>query len=653
MKRNRIYANTLSYCLLGILALFTVCAYFVAGWLFYLGVALTVLALVLIVVFTLRAQFVFKRYLTKIAARLNGENRQALERFPLPTVAANADGAIVWYNTAFREQVLQGNDIYGVSLTQLIDGYTVDEIYKKKALDADYAGKKYNVYVSAAESQDAEHAVLLYFADNTRLKQIAEEYVASRPVVLSVFIDNLEELSTTVRDRERMQLAGEVEVLLENWLGKDTAVLQKYDSDRFLIMTEKRHLDAMIQERFRILDSVRGMPCGVHSHITLSIGVGQGETMAAAATRAAQALEMALGRGGDQAAVKTKNGFDFYGGISKGVERRTKVRTRMVASAMNKLIQNSSEVLVMGHAFSDMDSIGSGAALAMLARKRGKVAYVVLDEEKTLASEMVNYLRKIDDTLFLNPADAEQLVDENTLVIVTDTHHPERVDAPRVLQKAKVVAVVDHHRRMVNGIEDAVLFYHEPSASSASEMVAELAQYMGEPALGKAEAEVLLAGIILDTRNFVLKAGARTFEAAAYLRRVGADTVKVQSLFAAGMELYRKKMELVSCAFVYRDMAISKDVGDDSDSRIAASQAANELLTIQGIRASFVLLESNQGVNVSARSLGDVNVQLIMEALNGGGHLTMAGAFLRSVDTETAIAQLKTAIDEYLKNTQQ
>lgn len=653
MKRNRIYANTLSYCLLGILALFTVCAYFVAGWLFYLGVALTALALVLIVVFTLRAQFVFKRYLTKIAARLNGENRQALERFPLPTVAANADGAIVWYNTAFREQVLQGNDIYGASLTQLIDGYTIDEICKKKALDADYAGKKYNVYVSTAESQDAEHAVLLYFADNTRLKQIAEEYVASRPVVLSVFIDNLEELSTTVRDRERMQLAGEVEVLLENWLGKDTAVLQKYDSDRFLIMTEKRHLDAMIQERFRILDSVRGMPCGVHSHITLSIGVGQGETMAAAATRAAQALEMALGRGGDQAAVKTKNGFDFYGGISKGVERRTKVRTRMVASAMNKLIQNSSEVLVMGHAFSDMDSIGSGAALAMLARKRGKVAYVVLDEEKTLASEMVNYLRKIDDTLFLNPADAEQLVDENTLVIVTDTHHPERVDAPRVLQKAKVVAVVDHHRRMVNGIEDAVLFYHEPSASSASEMVAELAQYMGEPALGKAEAEVLLAGIILDTRNFVLKAGARTFEAAAYLRRVGADTVKVQSLFAAGMELYRKKMELVSCAFVYRDMAISKDVGDDSDSRIAASQAANELLTIQGIRASFVLLESNQGVNVSARSLGDVNVQLIMEALNGGGHLTMAGAFLRSVDTETAIAQLKTAIDEYLKNTQQ
>ena len=405
----------------------------------------------------------------------------------------------------------------------------------------------------------------------------------------------------------------------------------------------------MIRNRFEILDRVRNMSDGVHKRITLSIGVGQGKTVAESGNMAAQALEMALGRGGDQAAVKTKNGFDFYGGVSKGVERRTKVRTRMVASALSELMQNSNRVLIMGHAFSDMDSIGSSAALAMVAKKRGKSAYVVVEREKTLARELIDYLRQKDETLFLEPSDAELMVDDNTMLIITDTHHPQRLESEKLYRRAKMVAVIDHHRRMVDAIENAVLFYHEPSASSASEMVAELLQYMGEPGPGKVEAEALLCGIILDTRNFVLKAGARTFEAAAYLRRLGADTVQVQSLFSNDIELYRKKSALVSEATIYKEMAIAVGSGSGADIRIAASQAANELLTIRGVKASFTLIAMDRDVNISARSMGEVNVQLITEKLGGGGHLTMAGALLKNTDMDAAVQTLKDAIDAYLR----
>ncbi len=647
MKSKRPYLMMGLLC--GLLALLT--AQTIAAWCihrpwFYVSAVLTVAALVCTAVYWIRAKATFKEYLSRIADGLDAADRDALARFPLPVAVGSASGTVLWYNDAFRAEVLGGGEAYGETLTTVTGGHTLAELGKKRTVDAVYNGKKYSVFISRLQGGD----IVLYYVDNTRLKEIAEEYTASRPVVLSVFIDNLEELSAEVRDSERAQLAGRVETLLEEWLGRGAGLLQKYDSDRFLIITENRRLEEMIKERFGILDTVRNMSDGIHKTVTLSIGVGQDTTVAAAAVKAAQSLEMALGRGGDQAAVKTKNGFDFYGGVSKGVERRTKVRTRMIASALSKLVGASNKVLLVGHAFSDMDSVGATAALAIHIRKMGKAAYVVVDREQSLAKELIRHLEQTENALFLQPQDAELLIDADTLVVVADTHLPERVDGC-ILKNAKMVAVIDHHRRMVGAIENPVLFYHEPSASSASEMVAELLQYMGEPAPSKTEAEALLAGIILDTRNFVLRAGARTFEAAAYLRRLGADTVRVQSLFAASMALYRQKATLVSDATVYKEMAISVGVGSGADARIAASQAANELLTIRGIKASFTLMKTEQGINISARSMGDVNVQLITEALGGGGHLTMAGAFLKNTEADAAVAQVKAAIDTYLSQT--
>jgi c-di-AMP phosphodiesterase-like protein len=646
MKKRPYLNMPFLVALLLVLVAETIAAWFFDMRFFIISAVVTGVAGMMVLVFSVGAQRAYKRYLSHIAEQLSRENQTALAHFPLPVAVGTEDGTVVWYNDEFRQDVLCGEEAYGTSLSHITGGYTLAEIQKKDTLDVNFAGKRYTVYVSMKQEGDAL-LTLLYFVDVTRLKEIAEEYAASRPVVLSVFIDNLEELFADVRDSKRAQIAGDVETLLEEWLKKDTYILQKYDSDRFLIVTDKRQLDGMIRNRFSILDTVRGMSSGVHKSITLSIGVGQGKTVAVAGALANQALEMALGRGGDQAAVKTKNGFDFYGGVSKVVERRTKVRTRMVASALSDLIQNSSKVLVMGHAFSDMDSVGSGIALALLARSWGKTAYVVTDTEKSLAKELIEYVKKSEETLFLQPSDAEMMVDNGTLLIVTDTHHAERVESPKLYQNTQMVAVIDHHRRMVNGIENAVLFYHEPSASSASEMVAELLQYMGGAVPTKLQAEALLSGIILDTRNFVIRAGARTFEAAAYLRRLGADTTQVQLLFSAGMELYRQKTALVSSSTMYRDMAISVGEGQGKDMRIAASQAANDLLTIRGVKAAFTLVNGEKHVHLSARSLGEVNVQLIMEKLGGGGHLTMAGASLKDMNQQQAVDALKKAIDEY------
>lgn len=630
--------------LLAVSALQTLVArWFSRGW-FFVSLMLFAGCVAVTVFYLVKSKTVFKEYLSRIAEQLDVTDREALARFPLPLAVGTAAGTVLWYNDAFRSDVLDGEEAFGATLSEITGGHTMTELHKKRMVDVAYNNKKYSVFLSRLPKGGD---VCLYYVDNTRLKDIAEEYAASRPVVLSVFIDNLEELSAEVRDSERAQLAGHVQTLLEEWLGQGAGLLQKYDSDRFVIITENRRLEAMIKERFGILDKVRNMSDGIHKTVTLSIGVGQDTTVAAAAVKAAQSLEMALGRGGDQAAVKTKNGFDFYGGVSKGVERRTKVRTRMIASALNKLIAASNKVLLVGHMFSDMDSIGSTAALALHIRKKGKTAYVVADKEQSLAKELIQYIEKQESNLFLQPQDAELLVDAGTLVIVADTHIPDRVDG-KLLKNAKMVAVIDHHRRMVGGIENPTLFYHEPTASSASEMVAELLQYMGDPTPTAVASEALLAGIILDTRNFVLRAGARTFEAAAYLRRLGADTVKVQQLFAADMELYRQKVALVSDAVIYKDVAIAVGSGNGAAARIAASQAANELLTIRGVKASFTLMKTEQGVNISARSMGDINVQLITETLGGGGHLTMAGAFLKNTDTDTATAQVKAAVDAYL-----
>ena len=405
----------------------------------------------------------------------------------------------------------------------------------------------------------------------------------------------------------------------------------------------------MEKERFSILDKARKILTSEELPVTLSIGVARGDhSLDKLNEYSLQALEMALGRGGDQAAVKTVNGYEFYGGFAKGVEKRTKVKTRVVAAALADLIESSSNVLVMGHRFGDLDCIGAAIGMAEAIRDMEKNCHIIVNRETCLARPLIDKTEKAGTLeLFISPEEGLALINDETLLVVVDTHIENLLESKEVFAKCRNVVVIDHHRRMVGSIENAVIFYHEPYASSASEMVTELLQYLDSRCkIKKAEAEALLAGIMLDTKSFSMRAGVRTFEAAAYLKKMGADTVKVKELFSGSLSSYQHRSKIVSTAEIYRGCAVSFAKSYD-DVGIVAPQAADELLAIKGVASSVVMYKTPVGVSFSARSLGGMNVQVIMESLGGGGHQTMAGAQIPDITPNEAKEKLFAAIDDY------
>jgi c-di-AMP phosphodiesterase-like protein len=494
---------------------------------------------------------------------------------------------------------------------------------------------------------------MLYFIDITNLKKRSEEYSLSRPSVMIIMIDNYDELMQNAKESEKSRLLGEIDSVLEDLMSKTSGVIKKLRYDRFFAVVEERHLKDMISGRFEFLQKAREILTNDGIAVTLSVGVGrESRSLSESESSALQALDMALGRGGDQVAIKTENGYDFYGGVSKGFEKRTKVKSRIVATALLELIEASEDVIVMGHKFSDLDCLGASIGLAQAVRAMGKNSSIAVDSEKSLATILIDHLNEQDVTgLFVHPDIALSNVTKNTLLIIVDTHNPQFVESFELYKACETVVVIDHHRKMVNFIGDAVIFYHEPYASSASEMVTEIIQYFGgKNTIGRAEAESLLSGIMLDTRNFAIRTGVRTFEAAAYLRRMGADTVAVRKLFSNSIDTYQRRSRLVSTAEIYKRCAISMCDFMSDDIRIVAPQAADDLLTIFGVDASFVIFEDGDEVKVSARSMGTINVQLIAEALGGGGHQTMAGVQMKNSNIEKARQMLLETIDQYYEN---
>lgn len=617
-----------------------------------LGIGVGVLSLLLIasvVVIALRYRRVLRGFYEVWKSSLDPRQQEQLAAFPMPALAVTSSGEILFANTRFYRDIQSNKDATGLTLTDVFDSITLRDLSRKTAIDVVCGDKKMTAYIHRAV--DDETVYVLYFSDNTALKDIAEEYTSSRPVVLMLCIDNLDEATSDMRESARARIAGQVETLLDEWIVQSGGILRKFAGDRFMAVVENRHLNVMTKDRFSILDRVRSAFSADGMTVTVSIGVGQGKTMQECENMAKQALEMALARGGDQTAIKTINGFDFYGGRSKGVERRTKVRTRVIANALADLIRSSDRVLVMGHRQSDLDCLGSAVALTAAARRMGKEAVTVVRRRSTMAGDL--YDRYVNDgkaDFFVEPDAIIESITPRTLLIITDTHAASMLDCPEIYEAASRVAIVDHHRKLVNHIQDAALNCLESSSSSACELVTELLQYMGEALIGRAEADALLAGIMLDTRNFVLHTGVRTFEAAAHLRRLGADTVAIKRMFSGGLEMYQKKSDLVSKAEQYHHTAIVTTNEDYSECRAVPAQAADEMLSIQGIKASFVLCVAGDEVIISARSYGECNVQLIMETLGGGGHLTMAGAQLKDTTVTQARERLCAAIDDYFRN---
>ena len=434
--------------------------------------------------------------------------------------------------------------------------------------------------------------------------------------------------------------------MLEDWITADGGVMQKYDNDRFLAVTEHRYLSEMVAQRFPILNRVRQAFPEVDGNITLSMGVAEGETMDEARRMAWKALDMAMGRGGDQVAVQRGDVYDYYGGRSGGIEHRSRVRARIMADDLLQCIAESDRVLVMGHRVSDLDCIGSGVALVAAARSMQKPAFLVVNRNATMADQLMRvYDAAGKSDWLIAPAAAEKSVTKKTLLIIVDTHAAEMVESPALVDMVDRIAVIDHHRRKLPPIDNLLVNYHDPAASSASEMVAEMLPYMAPDACSRMEAEALLAGIMLDTHNFVLRTGVTTFEAAAYLRSLGANTVSVKKLFNEDLSVHRVKNDLVNSAYVYHSAAIAIAQTDLSDYRVAIAQAADDLLSVEGVKASFVLSVVKDCVHISARSYGECNVQLVMEALGGGGHREMAATQMSSCTIEEAVAALKQVLD--------
>ena len=495
-----------------------------------------------------------------------------------------------------------------------------------------------------------------YWMDVTDLEHIRTTLAETRPVVAIIMIDNYEDLMSACPEGKRSAVRAAVEEKMDQWRGGSGALLMKSDRDRYLMVLDEARYEKFAAGRFSILDDVRTVQAGEGVYATLSIGVGrEAAEFEALYKNAGLALEMALSRGGDQAVVKDQMNFEFYGGRAKTTEKRTKVKSRVMANALGDLMDDTEHVYVMGHKYADMDTLGAAAGICAIARKRGKAARIVLDMENNSVGPMLRKLRALPEykDVFIGGGDAFLRVQPDTLLVVVDTNRPESVESEPLLESCNRVAVIDHHRRSSSYIEKMALNFHEPYASSASEMVTELLGYLLETGdLLKAEAEALLAGIVLDTKSFTNRTGGRTFEAAAYLRRAGADTQDVQRMFQSDLESMIDRYAIIRRAVLYReDLAIAAI--DEPCERVTAAKAADELLTLSGVQASFVFYPKDDGVYISARSLGEVNVQVIVEALGGGGNSTSAGGQLPGVTVEQVCQKLQEAIDKYYEKPNQ
>ena len=575
----------------------------------------------------------------------NSRIQYSLTGLPIPTMLI-ADGRVLWYNTIFREKVLNGTDAVTRPIDRLFPELDLAVCSRPHGQDLTVGDKRFTAYAGAAKGSRGTNIV--YLVDDTVYKQTLEEYTASRPACLIIVIESYDELFDDMKDSEQAKELEAINSLLEAYIAKSTGFLRKISNSRYIAVVEERDIHWMLQERFEILDQVRALHPG--GFTTLSIGVGHGgKTLQECHQMARESIDIALGRGGDQAAVKTVDGFEFYGGISHGVEKRSHVRSRIIANALCDLIKKSDSVIIMGHRMSDLDAIGSAIGVLRICKICGVPAAIAVNSDATLAGPLLKtFIDAGEGHNFILPDQTLDVITPRTLLIVVDTYQKRLLESQKIYEKCKRVVVIDHHRMAVGHIDNPLLLYHEPYASSASELVCELLQFLPkEDNITALEAQALLAGIMLDTRSFALHVGVRTFEAAAWLRSRGAQTADTKLLFNTSKEEYEARAHIVESAYIYKGCAIALSEELDAGMNVVLPMAANDLLTINGVDASFVAVAKNGGVNISARSMGALNVQVILEPLGGGGHLMMAGAQLHDCTLQDAETRIREQIDIY------
>lgn len=603
------------------------------------------------------------KYIEGLSEEFDTATKHAILNLPIPLVMAELNGSISWYNPKFME-VINKRGILNKNINDIIPSFDVDKIMENQedmSIEVSVNDREYKVLYNLVKSKRGNdtkenYIIMLYWIDVTDFSMLQQKYNNEKMNVALIQIDNYEDVKNNTDETNRPIVLAEIDKKLNTLAQRINGLIRKYENDKYIIVFEHKYIEFLETKRFDILDDIREIEQGNTIPATLSIGVGiNGKTPGQLYEFASAAMDIALGRGGDQAVVKKIDKLSFYGGKSKAVEKRTKVKARVIAHALMQLIDESDKVFVMGHKLADMDSFGAAIGVFRAVENREKAGYIILDGVnpsiqniyKKIEKEHPEYLDHI-----ITSEKAESIVTKSSLCVVVDSHRPSFVEAPGILEIVDKVVVIDHHRRGAEFIKDPVLVYLEPYASSTCEMVSEILHYMGDKLkIEKFEAEALLAGISVDTKSFTFKTGVRTFEAASFLRRAGADTTTVRQLFQDDLDIFISKAEVVKKAKIIENtIAISTLEKEGEDSILIVAQAADTLLNIKGITASFVLTMSEGKVHISGRSLGDLSVQLILEKLGGGGHLTVAGAQLENVDLNQAQLMLENAIEEYLKD---
>ena len=609
---------------------------------------------------TKMAQSSVRQYMDRVSGGMDTARSSNMLYAPLPMLVFDvATSEILWCNEMFMALTKQKDKIFETAVDSVIPDFTYRWLLEGRREHPDllrWNDRIYRVFGALSQPEDPHDTTTLattYWMDVTEKEEMRQTLELTRPLVAILMVDNYEELMKACPENRRSALVAALEEQLNGWAADTGGLLLGYDRDRYLFLFEEKDYAGFTESKFDVLEKVRQVQAGEGVSATLSIGVGREEDSFDQLFRnASLALEMALSRGGDQAVVKDRVNFEFYGGRSKSTEKRTKVKSRVMANALGELIDDARQVYVMGHQYADMDSLGAAVGVCCIARKRGKPCQIVIDTENNAAHPILRRLALQEEYggITISGSDAFLKCQPGALLVVVDTNRPQSVESPDLLETCNRVAVIDHHRRGSSYIDKMALNYHEPYASSASELVAELMQYLVEPSdVLKCEAEALLAGIVLDTKNFTNRTGGRTFEAAAYLRRLGADTQDVQRMFQGDLPSMIARYDIIRQAEVYHeDIAIA--ALDEECDRVTAAKAADELLTLQGICASFVLYRKGEGVYMSARSLGEINVQVILEALGGGGNSTTAGGQADGITVEEAREKLLAAIDHYFEN---
>ena len=599
------------------------------------------------------------QYIDSITGSVDTASKSTLINSPLPIMVFRPDtGEVIWSNEDFLQLAGVREHLFEMKVDDAVPHFPTSWLLEGKSRCPDRVemnGRRFQVYGSLqrAKGRSAQGLVATtYWVDVTESDSLRERYSATRPVMALIQVDNYDDLMKACPDTQRSAILAQIDEKLGQWT-EGVGVLVKTQRDHYLFLFEEEHFEHFAAEKFAVLDSIRAVKVAEGLNPTLSIGVGKDAGSVAELYKGANlSLEMALSRGGDQAVVRTRQDFSFYGGRTKTAEKRTKVKSRVMANALGELMEDAKQIYIMGHSYADMDALGAAAGLMCIARKRRRKAQIIIDQDNNAAQLVLAQLRKLPEYAgaFVDKQEAFLRLQPGTLLIVVDTNRPDFVEAPQVLESCNRVAVIDHHRRAASYIENAALNFHEPYASSASELVTELLQYLCEPSeVLREEAEALLAGIVLDTKHFTLRTGGRTFEAAAFLRRAGADTTDVQRYFQNDLDDVVKRYDILRRAEILPSGIAVAAIPEDGVDRVAAAQAADELLTLRGVKASFVLCRKGAGVILSGRSLGEVNVQVILEALGGGGNSTTAGGQIAEGDVAEVRAKLLDVIEAYFE----